>query len=162
MFPTYCNPKLGTFQDANVRASPVCQLLYCTTVLFKVHCTVRLKMVIFCAVFLRMYCVKTIISLSQYNPIKLIVLAGDLGCLCWTCEQAGFRNVLLEMNLFVFRGLTEQWLAQLRCTRALRAKACASILCLSTTAPQSPHLSDEEMGPHLPKVTQWGVGSMGG
>lgn len=115
-------------------------------------------------VFLRMYCVKTIISLSQYNPIKLIVLAGDLGCLCWTCEQAGFRNVLLEMNLFVFRGLTEQWLAQLRCTRAPCAPRPVLPFSVSanTTAPQSPHLSDEEMGPHLPKVTQWGVGEYGG
>ena len=141
-----------TFQDANVNASPVCQLWYCTTVLFKVlYCQIK-NVFFFVLVFLCMYCVKTIISLLQYSPIKLIVLAGCLGWLCWTYQQTGFRNVLLEWNLFVLGDLQYSgWPSSDVPGPCAPWPVLSFSISVNTMAPQGPHLSDEEMGLTCPR-----------
>ena len=66
--------------------SPVYELLYCTTLLFRVlYCKIKK---FFCVCFLCIICVKSTINLLQYSTIWLIVLAAYLGSLYWTYEPA--------------------------------------------------------------------------
>ena len=60
--------------------APVCQLPYCTLVLFKVlNCKIKNVFFIFCVCFLCIICVKNIINLLQYSTLGLIVLVGYQG-----------------------------------------------------------------------------------
>ena len=88
-----------------------CQPPYasCCTVLlyFSRYCTVRLKMFsLFFVCFLCIICVKRFIIINLLQYIQPVVLVGYLGSLCWTYEQIGLMNVLLEWNSLVCRGLT--------------------------------------------------------
>ena len=81
------------------------QLLCCTAVLFKVlYC--KLKQALLFVVFFSLICVKSIIHPLQYCTTEPIELVGVLSSLCWTYEQIGLTNVLLEQNSFLCRGLT--------------------------------------------------------
>ena len=61
--------------------APVCQLLYHTTVLFKVLCW-EIKNILFfvyvCFLYIDVICVKSIINLLQYSTIQSIVFVGYL------------------------------------------------------------------------------------
>ena len=53
---------------------------------------------------------KSIINLLQYRTVQMTVLVGYLGYLCWTFEQIGCTNMLLEWNSFTSRGLTVMYM----------------------------------------------------
>ena len=54
----------------STRCQPMCQLLYCTIVLFKVlYCKIQNVLLIVIVYFLCIFCVKSIINLLQYSTI---------------------------------------------------------------------------------------------
>ena len=85
--------------------APVCQLLYCTTVLFKVlYCKIKNVFFILCLFF--MYYLRE----KYYKPITVQYYIADcvswVPRLCWTYKQIGLTNMLSEQNSFICRGLT--------------------------------------------------------
>ena len=90
--------------------APVCQLLYCTTVLLKVlYC--KIKNVFLCLFFMYYLCEK------YYKPITVQYYIAD--CVSWVprltlldlqtswaYKRIGLTNALLEWNSFICRGLT--------------------------------------------------------
>ena len=87
---------------------PVCQLLFCATVLLKVlHCDIK-NVYFLCVSLLFMYymCEKYYRPITIQNYIANCV-SGYLDLLCWTYTQIGPTNVLLEQNSFTYRGLTD-------------------------------------------------------
>ena len=80
-----------------------CQLLYCTTVLFKIlYCNI--KNVLFVVLtFLCIICVKSIINLLQYRTIELIVLVGYLHWVCWLVSCSVLSDSLWRYGLWPAR-----------------------------------------------------------
>ena len=76
--PAVSPPPLSNFLPVHSMPTPECQLLYCTTVLFKVlYCNIKnayflfvfaLFLLYFC-IFLYFLCVKSIINLLQYSTV---------------------------------------------------------------------------------------------
>ena len=96
---------------------PGSQLLYYTTVLFEVlYCETKNASFIFCVYFLCIICMK-----KYYKPITVWYYIADF--VSWVPRltmldiQANWTNSLLELNLFVCRGLTlleNVWICQIR------------------------------------------------
>ena len=64
--PLHKNLQVANFQ--RYECAPVCQLLYCTTVLFKVvYCKIKNVLFIFCVCFVCTISVKSIINLLLYS-----------------------------------------------------------------------------------------------
>ena len=96
-----------TLLSCSLDASPVCQLLYCTTVLFKVlYCTIRFKLFSLFFVFFLMYC----LCEKYYKPITVQYYIADciswVPRLCWAYGQTRLTNALQEWNAFVCMVLT--------------------------------------------------------
>ena len=66
--PLHMNFQVASFQRC--KHAPVCQLLYCTTVLFKVlYCKIKNILFFVFVCFLCIICVKSIINILQYSTI---------------------------------------------------------------------------------------------
>ena len=98
--------KPSSFKLSKMQMCPLCQLLYCTIVLFKVlYCKVKNVFLIFLCFFNVLICVKSSINLSQYSTTQLTMLTGYLGPHCWTYKKTRLTNTLLEQNSFISKGL---------------------------------------------------------
>ena len=142
---------------------PLCASCYTVQLCFSRHWTVRLKMFIFCACFL-MY----VLCENYYKPITVQSYKAD--CVRWVPRlTVGLMNKL-DLGMCPWNG-TCLYSGDLRYSGwpssdvpepPVHRGLCFHSVSVNTMAPHGPHLSDEEMGLHLPKATQWWVGEYGG
>ena len=113
--------QLVTLLLVNSMPPPVCQLLYCSTELFKVlYSEIKNVFLILC-VFKCIIYVKSILKILKCSTIYPIVLA-EYFKLCWTYKQIGLRNALLKQNSFIYAGSLTVILKKILTTKARVAK----------------------------------------